>query len=240
MASAQKRIAPRPLKIALIGYGKMGKMVEKIALERGHTLVSMDAADICIDFTHPDQVVENIRKVASLKKPLVVGTTGWYERLPEVQKLVEQQGIGFLYSPNFAVGVSLFLKMVAEAARLMDPFDEFDVAVNEIHHNEKVDSPSGTAKDIGRAVLAHMQRKKKLTSELDGRLKADEVHISSMRCGYVPGTHSLIFDSPKESITLTHTARGREGFASGAVAAAEWLHGKTGFFTLQDMLGWKL
>jgi 4-hydroxy-tetrahydrodipicolinate reductase len=215
------------MKIALIGYGKMGRMVETVALQRHHTISSRIGYDICIDaddtdifidFTHPDCAVDNISACASLGKSLVVGTTGWYERLPEVKKMVEQSNIGLLYAPNFAIGVHLFLRLAANAAKL---FAEYDIAISEEHHNQKADRPSGTALALADVV-------NKATDRLP--------EISSLRCGSIPGTHTLFLDSAVDTITLTHTARSRLGMAEGAVKAAEWLQNRKGLFTLDDML----
>jgi len=206
---------PSPLKVSLIGYGKMGKMVEKAALSRNHLIVDVLEADVCIDFTHPDAAVENIYRLAEQRKNIIMGTTGWYERLPEVEALVKKYQIGLLYSPNFSLGVNLFLRIVEEAAKRLLPFN-YHVAGVEWHHKEKVDSPSGTALAIAKRTGV-------------------PVDFASVRCGSIPGKHELLFDSKVDQITLTHEARSREGFAMGAVQAAEWLQGKTGLYTMEDM-----
>ena len=210
-------MAKGSLKLGLIGYGKMGRMVERVARERQHEIVGGEEADICVDFSHPSVAVDHVQKYAAMKKNIVMGTTGWYEALPEVKKLVERYQIGFLYSPNFSLGVLLFLQVVEEAARRFLPCGEYDVGGFEIHHRSKVDAPSGTAKAIVERI-------------------GKPVDFGSIRCGSIPGTHTVIFDSKADQVTLTHEARSREGFALGAVKAAEWLEGKTGFFTLEDLL----
>lgn len=222
------------MKIALIGYGKMGRLVEEIAQQRGHTICatirstnSIDSkslldAEACIDFSHPDCVMEHIRQVTSLKKQLVVGTTGWYQHLPEVRALVQKHATGLFYAPNFSVGVNLFLQIIAHAAKLINQFEEYDVGIMESHHQHKVDAPSGTAKAIAQELLKGIKHKQ-------------DYPIASVRCGSIPGTHSVLFDSPNDTITLTHEARNREGFARGAVIAAEWLQNKTGLFTMNDL-----
>lgn len=222
------------MKIGLIGYGKMGKMVEQHALSKGHTIIAkvdsktpfdcLTQADICIDFTTPEVALDNIRKVAALGVNLVMGTTGWYEHIETVKAIVNESNIGFLYAANFSLGISLFLQIIEHAAKLIAPFDCYDVSGLEIHHNQKLDSPSGTALKIIDKLQTHMPHHK------------SPIEFASVRVGAVPGTHTTLFDSPHDTITLTHTARSREGFASGAVTAAEWLHGKQGFFTLHDML----
>lgn len=227
------------MKIALIGYGKMGRLVETVAKGRGHTIVaiidphqetktidktSLKGAEVCIDFTHPTTVLSNLKACASLGLNVVIGTTGWDQQLPQVKEIVNKSGIGCLYSANFSIGVNLFIKMVEEAAKLMNHFDEYDVAGLEYHHKQKVDSPSGTAKMLTEALLKNGPRKK-------------QCDFSSVRCGSIPGTHTIVFDSPADTITLSHEARSREGFAKGAVTAAEWIQGKKGLFTINDLLG---
>lgn len=222
------------MKIALIGYGKMGKMIEKSALEKGHDIVArfnskdwdLDAlrqADVCIEFTHPDAAIENIKRLAELKKNIVIGTTGWYERLDLVESIIDEAQIGAVYSPNFSIGVNLMMMIADYAAQVMDAFQEYDVACVEAHHKQKVDSPSGTAALIAKNVAANMQR-------------IDSVPTSSIRCGSIPGSHTLLFDSPCDTISITHSARNREGFAAGSIQAAEWLQGKKGLFTFSQCM----
>jgi 4-hydroxy-tetrahydrodipicolinate reductase len=237
------------MKIALLGYGKMGRMIEEIALHKGHTILAkfgasqkiteqpIQSADVCIDFSHPSCVIDHIKLVSSLGKNLVVGTTGWLEQLEQVKGIVKDSKIGFLYAPNFSLGVHLFLKVVAEAALLIDRFEDYDIAVIESHHNKKADTPSGTAKAISDLLLKNIKRKTTLVNDqLQGQIAPHELHVASIRYGSVPGTHSVMFDSPADTITLTHQARSREGFARGAVAAAEWLQGKHGFYTIEDLI----
>ena len=222
------------MKIALIGYGKMGKMIEKNALERGHEIVAcinskewnadaVQQAEMCIEFSHPEAAVSHIKKLAALKKDIVIGTTGWYNHLDHVQSIVDEAGIGALYSPNFSIGIYLMMKIVEHAASLMNAFKEYDVACVEAHHRHKVDSPSGTAEMITKAIEGSLKR-------------IDKVPTSSIRCGSIPGTHSVIFDSPCDHLDITHTARNREGFASGAVVAGEWLQGKKGLYTFNQCM----
>lgn len=203
------------LKLALIGYGKMGKMVEKWALKRSHLISSAADADICIDFTHPAAALPNIKKYAEMGKNLVVGTTGWYDHLPEVEALVKKYQIGLLYAPNFSLGVNIFLQVVEEAAKRYLSYPDYKVAGVEWHHAEKKDAPSGTSLAIKKRIHAPCE-------------------IASIRCGTIPGTHQVLFDSEADLITLTHEARSREGFALGAVVAAEWLSNKKGLFTFED------
>src|SRR5437867_727566 len=220
------------MNIALIGYGKMGHEVEQLALTKGHRIVakcdpacpgqadiaiSQDVlrdADVCIEFTHPGAVLENIRKIAALKKALVVGTTGWYEHLPEAESIAKHNGIGLVYAPNFSLGVNLFYQIVEKASELFDHFEDYDVFGSEIHHRQKVDSPSGTAKKLSDIVLKKFPRKKRVVSgSLNRAIAPEELHLVSVRAGQFPGIHSLTFDSPADTIELTHTVRSRSGFA---------------------------
>lgn len=224
------------LKIALIGYGKMGKMVEQMAVKRSHEIVaiidpktedretvqnSLKKADVCIEFTQPNAVLGNIRTALSLGKNIVVGTTGWNDALKNVEKWVAESGTGLFYASNFSLGVNLFLKTVEKAADLFLNTGNYNVAGVEIHHQQKLDSPSGTAIAIQQTIA---------------RTGGKSPSFSSVRCGSVPGTHTVYFDSPSDTITLTHQARNREDFALGAVSAAEWMQGKTGIYTMEDML----
>lgn len=222
------------MKIAIIGYGKMGQMIERAALSRGHTIVArisssewelqdLSKADLCIEFTRPDSVLENIQKIAKLKKSIVIGTTGWYDQIEQVRSIVNEKQIGALYSPNFSIGIHLFLHMIEQTSKLMNSFIEYDVAGIEYHHKGKKDSPSGTALEISKKIEVNMNR-------------IEKVPFSSVRCGSIPGTHTVIFDSPCDTISISHEARNREGFATGAVQAAEWLKGKQGLFTFSDYI----
>ena len=256
------------MNIAIIGYGKMGKMIEKAALEKGHSitaivdpLISKPAAspgtgmykdideienpggiDMAIVFTVPDTVTANINALAKKKIPMVVGTTGWYDRIDEVKKIVDSLGASLVFSSNFSMGVNIFYRVAWYAAKLLDSFPEYDIAGFEAHHNGKLDSPSGTAKTLVDGVLSQTTRKKKAVWETMNRKPlADELHFPSLRLGSIPGTHSLFFDSQADTIEITHSARSREGFASGAIRAAEWLSdqrakGRRGVFTMDEML----
>jgi 4-hydroxy-tetrahydrodipicolinate reductase len=226
------------MKIAMIGYGKMGQLIEEIALKKEHEICAkidsklptqkvtpdlLKKADVCIDFSQPGDVLDHIRVAGQAKVNLVMGTTGWYEHLSIAQEMVKESGIGFLYSPNFSIGVNLFFKIVSAAAHLMNEFDDYDVAGIEYHHNEKKDAPSGTAEHLTRILLNNVARKQSL-------------QFSSVRCGSIPGTHSILFDSPADTLTLSHEARNRSGFAAGALVAADWLKNRKGFYTFDDVL----
>ena len=237
------------MKIALIGYGKMGKLIEQIASDKGHQIVAkigstsftpsqVQSADICIDFSHPTAVLNNVKILAKEKKAIVMGTTGWHEHFGEIQALVNQYQIGFFHSPNFSLGVNLFLKIVESAAELINQYDDYDIALSEAHHKEKADSPSGTAKAIADILLKQIKRKKHIVNgDSQGKIPSDALQVSSIRCGAIPGTHTVLFESSADSITLTHQAHNRVGFARGAILAAEWLQGKKGIYTYEDILG---
>ncbi|MDR0452243.1 MAG: 4-hydroxy-tetrahydrodipicolinate reductase [Treponema sp.] len=265
------------MNIALIGYGKMGRLIESKALERGHRIIAavepymqnsgsaaasgapvyqtiagaqaLETADIAVEFTRPDSAPDNIRLLAERKIPVVCGTTGWYALLDQVSAGVRSAGSSLLWASNFSLGVNIFYRIAAYAARAFDPFPEYDVGGMETHHNKKADSPSGTAKTLVEKVLAAMTRKKRAAWDtLDGPPSADTIHFPSLRTGSVPGVHALLFDSPADTVEITHTARSREGFAAGALRAAEWLancpgpgqgagKARAGVFTMEDALG---
>jgi 4-hydroxy-tetrahydrodipicolinate reductase len=246
------------MKIALVGYGKMGHMIETVAKAAGHEVVcrvdpfspeadaktvaeaaSLSKAQVAIEFTSPATALANVLALAKRGMPMVVGTTGWLASLDEAAAAVESAGTCLLWSSNFSLGVNLFYRIAAYAASLVDPFAEYDVGGFEAHHNKKADSPSGTAKILVERVLASMTRKKRPVWEtLDRPPAPDELHFPSLRVGAVPGTHTLFFDSTADTIEITHTARNREGLARGAVRATEWLMAepRRGVFTMDDAL----
>jgi 4-hydroxy-tetrahydrodipicolinate reductase len=245
------------MRVAVIGYGSMGREVEKVLRERGHELSARvdpanehaDAkaltsdiagrADIAIEFSHPDAAVENARLYARLGLSAVVGTTGWYAKLAEVKKTVTESTIGYLYGSNFSIGAHLFFALVAAATDLANSCPEYDIMGWEVHHKRKKDSPSGTALTLARIITAKSARKKTVVTErLDRAPAADELHFASVRGGEVPGTHTVLLDSTADTIELTHRARNRGGMALGAVRAAEWLagNGKKGVFEVNDFI----
>ena len=225
--------------LALLGFGKMGKTIAELAPQRGFevrlvmdidvnaqgrgiTPENFQGIDVCIDFTTPDAVVENIRRVAGLGVNLVVGTTGWHNRLEEVRGIIESAGVGMVYAANFSIGVNLFYRLAKAAAEIFAPFAMYDPYLIEAHHKLKKDAPSGTALEI----------KRRIQSEFGTR----EVPVTSVRAGYIPGWHELGFDSEADTITLRHTARGRQGFAEGALHAARWVVGRKGLFSFAEVL----
>ncbi|GMO23777.1 MAG: 4-hydroxy-tetrahydrodipicolinate reductase [Termitinemataceae bacterium] len=215
--------------------------VESIAIDQSNSIIT-NCNIVAIDFTHPSCVLDNIAAFAKKKIPLVVGTTGWHDKLIDVKETVTNANSSLLWSSNFSLGVNIFYKIAALACALFNKYSEYDVAGFEIHHNQKADSPSGTAKEIEDIVLKNFTRKKKVIDEkLDRKPQTDELHFASMRCGSVPGTHSLLFDSTADSIEIKHTTRNREGLVMGALAAAKWLSEKTksgesGIWTMEDVL----
>jgi 4-hydroxy-tetrahydrodipicolinate reductase len=229
----------RPLNLAILGYGKMGKVIAQLAPQRGFEVqltldidVNRDGAaitrenfrgiDVCIEFTEPAAVLENIRRVAALGCNLVVGTTGWHDHLEEVRQLIEASGIGMVYAANFSIGVNLFYRVARAAAEIFADFPMYDPYLTETHHKFKKDAPSGTALEIKRQVQPHFA----------GR----DIPVASIRAGYIPGVHELGFDSEADTVVLRHTARGRQGFAEGALYAARWVVGKKGLFKFAEVL----
>ncbi len=227
------------MKIALIGYGKMGRMVEAVAIRHGFEIKErfMDVRPICsdsetktllkdvsvlIDFSIPEAVLGNIQAACDLSKNIVVGTTGWYKQLEDAKKMVEKSNIGMVYASNFSLGINLFYRVVERAAELFKKFESYDPFIEEAHHKFKKDSPSGTA-----LVL------KKIVEDQYGE---KNIPVTSVRAGYIPGKHRVSFDSLVDTVSLEHTARNREGFAEGAVLAAEWIENRKGFFEFQEVL----
>jgi 4-hydroxy-tetrahydrodipicolinate reductase len=243
------------MKIAITGYGQMGQITEQIAAEDGHDVVStidpaiksakfkelnkenLCGADVVIDFTVPAVVLENIDMYVQCGINAVIGTTGWYEYLDEVKEKVEKSRIGLIWSGNFSIGVNLFFRIIKQSAGLMSKFTLYDVMGYEIHHNRKKDSPSGTMNMIGNILLENLKNKKKIVTEkLSRKISEEEIHLASIRGGDVPGTHVVVFDSEVDTIELKHTARSRKGLAVGAIKAAEWINGKKGFYSIEDMM----
>jgi 4-hydroxy-tetrahydrodipicolinate reductase len=241
-------------KIALIGYGKMGKMIQDIAASLPVEIVSiidpllagceqtisnetLRDADVCIDFTHPSVVMDNIKAVCACHRNLVVGTTGWTEHLTEVKGIVTGSGIGFLYGANMSVGMNIFYEIVRKAAALFSAYPEYDPYGLELHHNQKADSPSGTAKELANILVNnHAAKTTTQFDRVNRKIQSDELHFASIRAGYIPGTHTVGFDSSADTIELTHRVRNRTGFALGALKSAMWLKGKTGMYTIEDYI----
>lgn len=234
------------MKIAIIGFGKMGREIDSVAREQGEVVSkvfdsrhpirpeALENIDVCIEFSTPDAVLENIRAAVEARSDIVVGTTGWDAHLPQIRKTVKQSGL--LYSANFSLGMNIFFRMIGRAAELMNRAPDYDPYIQEIHHREKADSPSGTALALGEIVLREIQRKKGILAQPPkGKIPPDMLNISSARAGTVAGTHTVGFDSAADLIELRHTAKNRRGFALGALAAARWLRGKKGVYTMDDV-----
>lgn len=236
------------MKIALIGYGKMGKAIEKIALEKGHTcpfkitssniedlkLITPETADVAIEFTVPDSAVENITTLLKNKVPVVCGTTGWLDKLPEIEALTKSNNTAFFYASNFSVGVNIFFKLNKMLAKIMNEFNDYDVEMEEIHHIHKLDAPSGTAITLAEGVIDHVDSKNKWA--LDESKSPEDLKIVAKRIEEVPGTHIINYNSVIDSIEIKHTAHNRTGFALGSVLSAQWLKDKKGVFGMDDML----
>jgi 4-hydroxy-tetrahydrodipicolinate reductase len=227
------------MNLALVGYGKMGKMVEELALARGHKVVfkvdiegnekgqaltkqNFQGVDVAVNFGTPDSALMTIDRVTVLGVNMVIGTTGWINQLPEVQKMVAERKVGLVYGSNFSIGVALFFRLAQVAASLFREYPEYDPWIHEIHHRAKLDAPSGTALKLEEIVEKEYGGKK--------------VTPASNRAGAHPGTHTLGFDSEADTLTFTHTARSRLGFAIGALRAADWVRGKTGLYEFSETL----
>ncbi|MNP94721.1 4-hydroxy-tetrahydrodipicolinate reductase [compost metagenome] len=233
------------MKIALLGYGKMGQVIERIATERGHEIVlkkdefntyeGLSNADVAIDFSVPMAAVDNISSCFHAKVPVVSGTTGWLEHYDEMEALCKELNGGFISSSNFSLGVNIFFGLNEYLAKLMAPFDSYKVEMEEIHHTQKLDAPSGTAISLAKGVIENSS----YTNWTLEDPKPNEIHVEAKRIGTVPGTHTVTYNSVVDSIEIKHTAHNREGFALGAVIAAEWLAGKHGIFTMKDVLNLK-
>jgi 4-hydroxy-tetrahydrodipicolinate reductase len=237
------------MKIALIGYGKMGRAIEAIALSRGHSVLlkvssqnlqelkadRLREADAAIEFTGPESAYDNIIRGLDAGIPVVCGSTGWLTRLEEVRQYCRQTNGSFLYASNFSVGVNIFFELNKRLATLMAPHPDYAPRITEIHHTEKKDAPSGTAITLAEQLLEKIQRKKGWVNHISDNL--DELEILSERMDPAPGTHIVAYGSAIDTITITHEAHNRKGFATGAVLAAEFLAGKKGIYQMSDVLG---
>jgi 4-hydroxy-tetrahydrodipicolinate reductase len=230
------------MKIALLGYGKMGKVIERIALERGHEIVlrkssassfdGLDNADVAIDFSVPSSAVTNISECFNIGIPVISGTTGWLEDYNKMVALCEEKNGAFIYGSNFSLGVNLFFELNNYLAKMMSKFNQYKVTMEEIHHTQKLDAPSGTAISLAKGVIENSNYSN-WTLE---NPKENEIQIDAKRIENVPGTHSIFYTSEVDTIEIKHTAHNRDGFALGSLIAAEWLVGKKGVFTMKDVL----
>ena len=237
------------MNIALIGYGKMGKAIETIALEKGHQIVlkididnasdlnqeNISKADVAIEFTGPHSAFNNVMKCLELGVPVVCGSTGWLDKWEEAKSYCDQKQGSLLYASNYSIGVNLFFEINQYVAKLMSGHPEYDVVMEEIHHTQKKDAPSGTAITLAEQVLNFIKQKKQWVNEVSDH--ADDLSIISKRIDPAPGTHTIKYTSSVDDIEIIHTAHNRVGFAGGAVLAAEFLHNKKGIYNMKDVLG---
>jgi 4-hydroxy-tetrahydrodipicolinate reductase len=235
------------MKIALLGYGKMGKVIERIALERGHEIVlrksssdsynGLENADVAIDFSIPNAAVSNISECLQNNIPIVSGTTGWLVDYPKMAALCEEKKGAFIYGSNFSLGVNLFFELNDYLAKMMSKFNQYSVSMEEIHHIQKLDTPSGTGISLANGIIENSNYS---DWSLDKNSNENSIYIDAQRIENVPGTHSIFYKSKVDTIEIKHTANNRDGFAIGSVMAAEWLVGKRGVFTMRDVLELKL
>ena len=245
------------MRIAIVGYGRMGRLIKRMVEDEGtdtvsavidpaaegatHVLLSRESlasSDVVIDFSSAAAEADNIRLYADLAIPAVIGTTGWYDRMPSIQEDIGNGKARIIWSANFSIGVHIFLSLVEEAGRLINRFPSYDAAISEVHHRAKADAPSGTALMAAERILRTMDRKERIETDAScGPISGEAISIASERVGAVPGTHTLMLDSPFDTIEITHRARTREGFAEGAVMAARWIAAASpGFYTMDDLI----
>ena len=231
------------MKIALLGYGKMGKVIERIALERGHEIVlrkgssdsfeGLSNADVAIDFSVPSAAVGHISECLNRNVPIVSGTTGWLNDYEQMVNLCNEKNGSFIYGSNFSLGVNLFFELNDYLAKMMSKFDQYSVSMEEIHHTQKLDAPSGTAISLAKDIIKNSDYS---NWTIDENHSENELFIDAKRIENVPGTHSVFYNSTVDTIEIKHTAHSRDGFALGSVIAAEWILGKKGVFTMRDVL----
>jgi 4-hydroxy-tetrahydrodipicolinate reductase len=232
------------MKIALLGYGRMGKSIEKIAVQRGHEIVlkvdeftksyDITEADIAIDFSIPSVAYDNISNCLNNNIPVISGTTGWLEKYQDITELCKEKNGAFIYASNYSLGVAIFFELNEYLAKMMGNLSQYDISMEEIHHTKKLDEPSGTAISLAEGIIKHTSKQNWALNVTNNDL---EIPIVSKRISDTPGTHSIEYKSEVDSIEIKHTAHNRQGFALGAVVAAEWLLNKTGIFTMKDVLG---
>ncbi len=235
------------MKIAIIGYGRMGKMIEKIALQRGHEIIfrfdinnqdeftidNLKKADVAIEFTTPESAYENVKKCLDADLPVVSGTTGWLDKMEELRTRAIKENKAFFYSSNFSIGVNIVFYLNRRLAQIMNQFNQYTPSITEVHHIHKKDAPSGTAITLAHGIIENIDRYNSWTMDEPGN---DQIKITAIREDEIPGIHTITYDSDFDVIELKHTAKSREGFATGAVMAAEFLVGKQGFYTMEDLL----
>ncbi|MGJ8759924.1 MULTISPECIES: 4-hydroxy-tetrahydrodipicolinate reductase [unclassified Polaribacter] len=230
------------MKIALLGYGRMGKEIEKIALSRGHEIVikkdvddviDITLADVAIDFSVPSSAYNNITNCINNNVPVISGTTGWLDKYEDAVALCKEKNSAFIYASNFSLGVNIFFELNKQLAKMMSSLEDYNISMEEIHHTKKLDAPSGTAITLAEGII---ENSSKNNWELDEKTSEENIPIVAKRIPEVPGTHTVWYDSEVDSIEIKHTAHSRKGFALGAVVAAEWIVGKQGVFSMKDVL----
>ncbi len=245
----------KDLRIAVVGYGSMGREIVRQAQEQEIEIANIFDTDliegtsgslidsktfdfdVAIDFTYPEEVVENCRFLAKHKKNIVIGTTGWYKNIDEIRELSDKYGVGIIYGSNFSLGMQMLFRVARYAARLMNKANGYDIMVHEMHHSRKKDSPSGTAITLSDIIMEEVESKTSILSDTShGRINKNQLHVSSTRGGEITGLHTVYIDSFADTIELTHRAKNRTGFAQGALEAARWIKGKRGFYEFEDML----
>lgn len=236
------------MKVALLGYGKMGRVIDQVAQEQFVDVVarvdkepllpeSVGGAEVLIDFSVPEAMLQHITFACQQKKQLVIGTTGWDKHHQAARQLVEEAGIGLIYSPNFSLATHCFMHLVRQASHLFNQLEGYDVAGYELHHRWKGDSPSGTAKMLSEAICKELPEKRHPKYErVQDVIQPEELHFASVRCGHIPGTHTVLFDSESDTVELTLRARNRIGWARGALHAASWISTRKGFYTLDQLV----
>ncbi len=242
------------MNIMITGYGRMGKEIEKIIIQRGHSVAcrvdkggygdytevtpdNLKGVDAVIEFSLPDKIEENIKIYAESKVPVVIGTTGWNDKRDLVSEIIKKHDSTLLYGSNFSIGAHIFFDLVSKAAKIINNTPDYDIMMLEYHHNKKKDSPSGTALTAANKILENNKIKDTIwTDKLDREIKPNELHVASVRGGSIPGIHTVTLDSLADTIEITHNARNRTGFALGAVMAAEWISNKKGFYSVEDFI----
>ena len=230
------------MKIALLGYGKMGKEIEKIAISRGHKIVirkdlddkiDINLADVAIDFSVPKAAFSNISNCLNHQVPVISGTTGWLDKYEDAILLCREKKGAFIYASNYSLGVNIFFELNKQLAKMMKAVEGYDISMEEIHHTKKLDAPSGTAITLAQGIIENTSKN---NWELNEKTSQENIPIIAKRIPDVPGTHSVWYTSEEDTIEIKHTAHSRKGFALGAVIAAEWISGKTGIFSMKDVL----
>jgi 4-hydroxy-tetrahydrodipicolinate reductase len=235
------------IKLAIVGYGKMGKVIESLINKDSFQLTGTydidnkiqenlkEIPDVAVEFSTPSSILENIKFLASKKINIVCGTTGWYDKTDMIKEIVLKNNIGFIYASNFSPGVNIFFQIIKEASKFINKNESYDAAIQEIHHSQKLDRPSGTALTAAEILLENIKRKKELNKTGQGKISPEQIDINSLRTGNIFGNHKVIFDSFSDTITVEHNAKSRRGFAEGALLAAKFIYNKKGFYKFEEI-----